>query len=52
MATDLSNNHTNIKVVQQLLGHRDVKTTLGYIHSDMTQMRKAVETTSPILREK
>lgn len=52
IATDLTNNQTNVKVVQQLLGHRDVKTTLGYIHSDMSQMRRAVETTSPILREK
>ncbi len=52
IATELTNNQTNIKVVQELLGHRDVKTTLGYIHSDMKQMRKAVETTSSILREK
>ena len=51
IATELTNNQTNIKVVQELLGHRDVKTTLGYVHSDMTQMRKAVETTSSILRE-
>ncbi len=52
IATELTNNQTNIKVVQELLGHRDVKTTLGYIHSDITQMRKALETTSSILREK
>ena len=52
IATELTNNQNNIKVVQELLGHRDVKTTLGYVHSDMKQMRKAVQTTSTIMREK
>jgi site-specific recombinase XerD len=33
---------TNIKTVQNLLGHSSVYTTLGYVHPDMEDMRKAI----------
>lgn len=42
-ATKLANNtQTNIKTVQNLLGHSSVHTTLGYVHPDISDMRKAV----------
>lgn len=33
----------DIRVVQQLLGHSDIKTTVRYTHPDMEIMRKAVD---------
>lgn len=42
-ATKLANNgRTNIKTVQNLLGHSSVHTTLGYVHPSMDDMRQAV----------
>jgi len=42
-ATKLANNGvTNIKTVQNLLGHSSVHTTLGYVHPSMDDMRQAV----------
>jgi integrase len=42
-ATKLANNtKTNIKTVQNLLGHSSVYTTLGYVHPDIEDMRKAI----------
>ncbi len=42
-ATTLANNGTtNIKTVQNLLGHSSVHTTLGYVHPSMNNMRDAV----------
>ncbi|CAC5820706.1 hypothetical protein [uncultured Gammaproteobacteria bacterium] len=37
-----NNTQTNIKTVQNLLGHSSVHTTLGYVHPDISDMRKAV----------
>ncbi len=43
-ATKLANNaQTNIKTVQNLLGHSNVHTTLGYVHPSMDDMRQAVD---------
>lgn len=43
-ATKLANNsQTNIKTVQNLLGHSSVHTTLGYVHPSMDDMRQAVD---------
>lgn len=41
-ATHLANSVPNIKVVQQLLGHTSVHTTLGYVHPTLAAMRDAV----------
>jgi site-specific recombinase XerD len=42
-ATKLANNtKTNIKTVQNLLGHSSVYTTLGYVHPDIEDMRRAI----------
>jgi integrase len=41
--TKLANSGTNLKTVQQIVGHSDVKTTLSYVYSDLSDMRKALE---------
>jgi integrase len=33
----------NVKTVQRMLGHKDIKTTLRYIRSDITDVRAAME---------
>jgi len=48
LATDLVNQKGNIKDVQHLLGHSNVKTTLGYVATDLHQMRSTLKTTTPI----
>jgi len=52
LATDLVNQKGNIKDVQYLLGHSNVKTTLGYVSTDLHQMRTTLKTTTPILPKK
>lgn len=42
-ATVLANSVSNLKVVQELLGHSSILTTYGYVHPDLTSMRKAQE---------
>jgi site-specific recombinase XerD len=37
-----NNGKTSIKTVQNLLGHSSVHTTLGYVHPNMDDMRRAV----------
>lgn len=44
---------SNIKVLQQFLGHTDIRTTLGYVHPDISQMRtllKGLHVPTPMLR--
>ena len=48
LATDLVNQKGNIKDVQHLLGHSNVKTTLGYVSTDLHQIRSTLKTTTPI----
>ena len=48
LATDLVNQKGNIKDVQHLLGHSNVKTTLGYVSTDLYQIRSTLKTTTPI----
>lgn len=40
-ATKLVNSGINIKVAQQLLNHSNIKTTLNYIATDLSDLRKA-----------
>jgi len=42
-ATELVRNGTDLKTVQELLGHEDPSTTMIYLHSDMGRKRQAVE---------
>lgn len=44
---------SNIKVLQQFLGHTDIRTTLGYVHPNVSQMRKLLKglhVPTPMLR--
>ncbi|MDM4770929.1 site-specific integrase [Solimonas sp. SE-A11] len=44
---------TNIKVLQQFLGHTDIRTTLAYVHPDISQMRTlltGLHVPTPMLR--
>jgi integrase len=41
-ATRLARAEGNLKVVQQILGHTSIKTTLGYIHPDQNDMSRAL----------
>jgi len=52
LATDLVNQKGNIKDVQHLLGHSNVKTTLGYVSTNLHQMRTTLKTTTPIYSRK
>lgn len=40
-ATVLVKNVPNIKVVADMLGHQSIRTTLGYVHPDIGEMRRA-----------
>jgi len=42
-ATQLMQNPENVYVAQKLLGHKDIKTTLGYIEYDVDMIRKQVD---------
>jgi integrase len=42
-ATILANSVPNLKVVQEQLGHSSILTTYGYVHPDLTAMRKALD---------
>jgi len=48
LATDLSNNSTNVKNVQEILGHKDVRTTLEYVSSNFEQMKESISAITPI----
>lgn len=39
-ATKIVNNCGNLKAVQQLLGHTNIKTTLGYVETNIDDLRK------------
>ena len=47
-ATELVRKGTDLKTVQELLGHEDPSTTMIYLHSDMARKRLAVESLSRI----
>ncbi|WP_428086824.1 tyrosine-type recombinase/integrase [Candidatus Thioglobus sp.] len=40
MATKIANNGGNIIALQNILGHSNITTTLGYVHADIKDMRK------------
>ena len=48
IATDLVNSHPNIKEVQHLLGHSDIKTTLTYVEKNMDNLRSSLDNVPPI----
>ncbi len=48
LATDLVNNNENIKTVQKLLGHANVSTTAGYIHTDINELKRTISSTTPL----
>ncbi|MFT3819897.1 MAG: tyrosine-type recombinase/integrase [Rubrivivax sp.] len=46
-ATVLANNVPNLKVVQELLGHSSVSTTMNYIHPDLPTIGRALTVLQP-----
>ncbi|CAB5504287.1 Phage integrase, partial [Bathymodiolus azoricus thioautotrophic gill symbiont] len=40
VATKIANSGCNLKSLQQLLGHTDIKTTFGYIETNIGDLRK------------
>jgi len=42
-ATELANKAPNLRLVQELLGHTDLRTTTGYVHPDLQQMQRLLD---------
>lgn len=43
MATDILSNNGSVKVLQVLLGHSDIRTTLEYVHPNFTELKKNLD---------
>ena len=48
LATDLANNNENLKSVQKLLGHANIATTVGYIHINIDDLKRTLNSTTTI----
>ena len=48
LATDLANNNENLKSVQKLLGHANIATTVGYIHINIDDLKRTLNSTTII----
>jgi len=49
-ATDLLLNGMNIVYISKLLGHSSIKTTRGYLHVDLKQLKQEIKTKHPRVR--